>query len=470
MKKKNNLSISSQGINYKLKIAFYLMSILPLLVSLYLISNYILPDVGIKIDIVVSIIVSIFITCIGFFLIKQVIDRILSVSNAAKLIVAGDISHKVEAGYGDEVGDLGSALNQLTNRIRGNMDELKQYSERTSEINLEIQKRVLIFSNLLQISSLISQGAKLDEILKIATEKSRFLASSDLAYLLFRPEGQESFSMKTTDGMNSQYLLEIKIEPKDEMFGRLLVSNKPLILDKENDAPEKLKAEFYEKFRLINTLALPVYLKGRVIAILGIGNSRENFLYKKDDAELLDIFAKQVAIAIDNDILIHRVEKLEIKDVLTGLYNEAYIRNCLQEEIKRAITYQRPCAFVLLSIDNFSGFHQKFGSLQAESILKKIAFLIKDSVTEIQRVARFGDDKFAIVLPENNKRQALGTAENIRKKIEFTFGEEQDADRRITVSGSVSENPLDGINAEELIAKAKSLLSFVEKPKNRIAI
>ena len=70
----------------------------------------------------------------------------------------------------DELGDLGQALNEMTKRIRGNMDELKGYSEKTTEINFEIQKRVLVLSSLLQVSSLISQGAKLEEIFKITVD------------------------------------------------------------------------------------------------------------------------------------------------------------------------------------------------------------------------------------------------------------------------------------------------------------
>lgn len=469
MAKNKNFSLASRGLKYKLKISFCLMSIIPLLVCMYLVSNYILPRTGFKLDITAFILISLFIAVVGFFVIKEVFDRILSISIDAKLIAGGDISRRVETVEKDEVGDLSEALNQLTRRIRSNTDELENYSRKTTEINLEIQKHVLVLSSLLQISSLITQGAQLEEILKIAIEKSRLLANSDAAYLLFREEGRETFSMKTADGINSAYLLKIKVEPQEDIFERIIKTNRPFLLDKENALSESLTSAFYQKFKLKNTLALVIYLRGRVVGILGIGNTRESFVYKKDDIELLDIFAKQVAIAVENDILMHQVEKLEIKDALTGLYNETFIRSRLQEEIKRAIAYQRPCAFVLLDIDNFQKFHQNFGSLQAERTLKRVATLIKDSVTEIDRVGRTGDNEFAMVLPERNKRQAHEMAEDIRRKIEFTFSEEQDTNKRLTLSGGVSENPLDGIEREELITKAKELLALAKKQgKNRI--
>lgn len=176
--------------------------------------------------------------------------------------------------------------------------------------------------------------------------------------------------------------------------------------------------------------------------------------------KLLDIFAKQVAIALENDILVRRIEKLEIKDPLTGLYNEAFIRSRLEEEIKRAIIYQRPCAFVILNIDNFEFFRKNFGSLESETNLKKVASLIRDAVTEIDRVARIQDSEFAIVLPEKSKRQAQKVAEEIKEKIEATFSRESDINKRLAVTAGVSENPLDGVRADELISKAKEALKL----------
>jgi len=471
IKNLNNLSLVSRGIKYKLRISFYLMFVLPLLVSIYLISSYVLPKFGLKIDIALAMTISIIIALIGFFLIKEVIDRILSVTTEAKLIAAGDLNRKVVAKEDDEVGDLSEALNQLTARIRSNMDELKGYGEKTSEINLEIQRRVIVLSSLLQISSLISQGTKLEDILKLTIEKSRLLANSEVAFLLCREEKGNNFRMKIVDGVNSNFLLGLQIFFQDDVFGSTIKHNSHLLVDKQSKLPEATKNALIEKFRLKNMLVLPVYLRGMVKAIFAIGNNREDFIYRKEDIELLDVFSKQIAIAIENDLLMAKVEKLEIRDVLTGLYNLSYIKSRLQEEIKRAITYQRPCAFIVFDIDNFKKYHDYCGSLNSEATLKKIAILISSSVSEVDRVGRIADDEFAVILPERNKRQASEIAENIRKKIEFTFSEEDELVKRLTVSAGISENPLDGVSSEELISSAcEALKTSKEQGRNRVVI
>lgn len=471
MSKLKKVFSTSGNLKYKLRIAFCLMSVLPLLVAIYLISNYFLPKVGFQLDttVVLSIGISIFISLIGFFLIKEVFDRVVSISSEAKMIASGDVNRIVETGKEDEIGLLGDSLNQLTVQIRNSMDELKSYSERTTEINVEIQKRVLALSSLLQVSSLISQGLKLDDILKVIVEKSRLLANSDVSFLLYRNNESEDFFVRAADGTDMADLMQLKIRQDDPVFKNLTKSNKPLILDEETAVSDNLKLSLYDKFRAKNLLSLPIFLKGKLAGILSIGNAKEDFIYKKEDMELLDIFAKQIAIAVENDLLSRWVEKLEIKDSLTGLYNISFIRNRLQEEIKRAMIYQRPCSFILLNIDNFKKFNETFGLLVAETVLKKVAVLIRESIAEIDRAARTGDNEFAIVLPEKNKRHARDMADEIRRKIEAGFSDNEDPDKRITVSGGVSENPLDGITADELFNKAKELVDVAKsKGQNRI--
>ena len=470
-KKIDHLSLNSRTIKQKLMVAFELMSILPLLVCAYLVSTYILPRFGLKFDIVVTLSISVFVALIGLMVVKDIFDRLSAVATEAKVIAAGDISRKLDVRHSDEVGELSNVLNQLTNRIRGNMEELKAYGEKTSEIYLEIQKKIFVLSNLLHVSSLISQEEKFEDILKIAVEKSRLLADSETAFLLFKEENKESFSVKSADGFGVDHLMTVEIGVNEALYNKVFNQNKLLILDKQNLLDSALTADFLVKFEAKNCLSIPIFLRGKVKGVLGVANNRSNFLYTKDDIELLDIFSKQIAIAIENDTLAHRVEKLETKDILTGLFNQNFITGRLQEEIKRAIVYQRPCAFIIFDIDNFKSYRQKFGLISAEVALKKIAVLLQNSISEVDRAGRTDDDEFSLILPEKNKRQAQEVAEEIRKKIHSAFTSDQESAKNITLSAGVSENPLDGVEAGQLIIKAKELLKKAKAAgKDRVVV
>ena len=103
--------------------------------------------------------------------------------------------------------------------------------------------------------------------------------------------------------------------------------------------------------------------------------------------------------------------------------------------------------------------------------LKHIAEILNEHTSEVDKVARFEEDMFAVVLPEKNKRDAVKTAEELRRRIEAQDirTERQGTIFKLTVSGGVSENPIDGSTYEELLKKATdSVKKAKSEGKNRI--
>lgn len=461
----DKISISSRGIKTKLVISFCLMSIIPILVCF----NYIFPSLfqgfflekgNISLAFLVGF--SLVFAFLGFAIAKEMIDNVLRISSDAKIIANGNYRHEVSIKREDEIGDLGKSLSELTTRIKDNMTELQSYSERTKEINLEINKRVLALSNLLQISNLISQGEEINEILDVTVEKITNMADSVLGFLILYNETSNSFVLKSMRGskslrLKSKGLEDFKVEIGKGVLGKLIQARDTLVLDNRLKVSKEIE-QLQQDFMVANLMVVPVVVHDKAYGLLGIGNESVNFVYSNSDLELLTIFGKQTSIAIENDILIRKVDKLEIRDALTGLYNEPYIRVRLEEEIKRAINFQRPCAFILLDIDDFKNYGSRFGKIAEETALKRIATILHESSSDIDKVARFSDSEFAIVLPEKNKRQCIEFAEQLRRKVESAFSQESDAAKKLTLSGSVTENPIDGISSKELINKALEVL------------
>lgn len=465
MKMFNNLSLSSRGIRYKLVVAFSLMSIIPILITLYLVTNYVL-FLNLTIFAVVTIAVAI--ALMGFRVIKELIDAVLKITRDASKIAQGDLSHKIEVEREDEIGDLAESLRQITFKVRESMSELRSYGEKTKDINVDIHKRVLALSGLLQVGEFIASGAELDHTLQLITERLAQIEETGCAFLmLFSDDGQELI-MKSTFNVKDSSIKGMRVKVKDDLFDKVVNQNKKIIIDGQTQASAKVKA-FQDILGVKNLAVFPITLKIKSLGLLAVGNQLENFIYRKEELGLINVFVKQVAIAAGNEVLVKQTKKLEIKDNLTDLYNEHYIRSRLEEEIKRAITFQRPCSFVIFNIDNFRQFHTLCGEIKAENALRKVSLVLAESADETDKVARFGDDEFAMLLPEKSKSLATTTAEEIRKKIEFAFSEEESSTGRLTVSGGVSENPIDGITAQELITKAlKSVRAAKEKGKNRI--
>jgi len=97
-----------------------------------------------------------------------------------------------------------------------------------------------------------------------------------------------------------------------------------------------------------------------------------------------------------------------------------------------------------------------------------MAKIIKDNITPVGKAARTGGDDFAMLLPEKNKKEANFIAEEVRKKIESTNMLRQ-AQAALTVSCGVSENPIDGSTADELMKKAAEAVKEAKAlGKNRV--
>lgn len=463
-------TIVNKGLRYKLLIAFSLMSVIPILTLTYVIINFIFPQIDELTSTSVVILITLIISGLGMYLARGLIDPIIDMAIEARVIASGDFNRHLKVSGEDEVGNLAGSINVMTQKIRSNMDELKNYSQRMREINVDINKKVLALSSLLQIGDMLSSGAvDIDPLLDLAVEKVALVFDGGYA-ALFLPKDSDDLVLKAHYNLESGKLHDLVIR-KGVLAGleKTRDMRECVIIDKsskDSKETESLKAAY----DVVNAVILPIHSGARMLAVLFAGNRIGDYKFKDDDVETVKVFARQITIAMETDILNKKNKELSIKDDLTDIYNKSFIMTRLEEEIKRAIFYQRPCSLIAFNVDGFSQFRKTYGEIPAEDALIRIAKIIKDNTTPIGKAARTGADEFAILLPEKNKREAVNMAEEIRKKIEMT-NLIKDDDARLTVSIGVSENPIDGATADELYKKAVTAIKQAKSSgKNRIAV
>ncbi len=457
-------SITNRGLRHKLLVAFSLMTVIPLLAVMYIISTYLFPQLENIITVSMILLASLIIALLGLLLAKGLIDPVIDMAIEAKIIASGNYDKAIRISSDDEIGNLAISINVMTQKIKTNIEELKSYGQRMRDINIEIHKKVLALSSLLQIGDIISSGSmQLDSLLELIVEKAAMMFDTGFGFL-YMPNDKGDFVMKVAYNLDKERLSELVLKEKgDDILEKIFDTHHPLIFDKATKMTKELD-KLKTSYNVDNMLALPIFSGRRNLALLIMGNRMPDFKYRNDDIDLVKVFAKQMTIAIESDILNKRAEELAIKDDLTDLYNKSYIVSRLEEEIKRAIFYQRPCSFIVFSVDNFSKFRQLHGELPAEEALKKIAKVIKESTMPVGKAARVGGDEFAMLLPEKNKREASHIAEEVRNKIEST-NLLRDGKASVTVTGGISENPIDGATADELFKKALGIIKETQASK-----
>ena len=178
--------------------------------------------------------------------------------------------------------------------------------------------------------------------------------------------------------------------------------------------------------------------------------------------EIQDLTRSLKIISRNAKELLEKVEKLSLKDKLTGLYNTTYIRERLDEEIQRAIHYQRPCSFACIVIQNYEEFAVKNGEDSAEEVVKKVAQVFNGHTREFDRAARIGRGEFVVIFPDQNKKKCIGIVEKIAQEI-AVLPLARSAAKPLAVCAGISENPMDGVQADELFIKAQDRVKMAKQ-------
>jgi len=205
-------------------------------------------------------------------------------------------------------------------------------------------------------------------------------------------------------------------------------------------------------YRTIRDVAAPIDRVRAAAKSIADGEGIEDLQIRGCD-ELEELVGTLKRISQNAHDLLTKVDCLSPKDKLTDLYNAVYIRERLAEEIQRAIHFQRPCAFALIKVDQMDAFVMRNGKAAGEEALKAIAKIIGKYLGEFDRAAHIAVDEFGIIFPDKNKKKTIEVIELIQSDVlAFKFGKNE----TLTTTCGISENPLDGVQAQNLFEKAVS--------------
>ncbi|MGB7296844.1 MAG: diguanylate cyclase [Candidatus Aminicenantales bacterium] len=161
-----------------------------------------------------------------------------------------------------------------------------------------------------------------------------------------------------------------------------------------------------------------------------------------------------------------------VVDWLTGLYNHGYFKKFLDLEIKKSLRQRYPIALIMIDIDNFKTYNDTFGHPIGDVILQELAQVLRKSVREVDLVARYGGDEFAVVLPYSDREGGLRVAQRIDQAIKTcVFSPKVPASgTHLTVSMGVACYPQDALHVDALIHTAdQKLYGAKAEGKKRIS-
>jgi diguanylate cyclase (GGDEF)-like protein len=201
-------------------------------------------------------------------------------------------------------------------------------------------------------------------------------------------------------------------------------------------------------------LGVPVVFREHVTGLIALYNFGPQ-AFTEDDARVAELFASQVAIALDNSRRVEQMEKQAERDELTGLYNRRGFALQGDKEVGRARRYQRPLSLILFDIDHFKNVNDLYGHLIGDHVLRVLTERVTRTTRATDFVCRYGGEEFIVLMPEANREEGLTMAERLRQEISGMTIVTDVGTLSLTVSlGVASLQPEEEENLESLVARA----------------
>lgn len=200
--------------------------------------------------------------------------------------------------------------------------------------------------------------------------------------------------------------------------------------------------------------ALSVPLEGveGVVGVLSLYRG-EKEAFTRDHLRILQAICGKVALSIENGLKYRQAENSASTDYLTGLLNARSLFLHLDGELARCKRLESPLAILVSDLDGFKQVNDRFGHLEGNRLLQRVAEKLKESCRDYDCVARMGGDEFVIVLPGMGKDGVRNLIPRLRETVKEA-GKEVLHEDVIGFSVGEAYYPTDGVDAEHLLAEA----------------
>ncbi len=165
----------------------------------------------------------------------------------------------------------------------------------------------------------------------------------------------------------------------------------------------------------------------------------------------------------ESRLMSRKLSHLAHHDVLTGLPNRLLLQDRLAQFCKRAKREEHYFAVVFIDLDKFKKINDSLGHAVGDSLLKKVAKRLTNSIRSCDTVSRMGGDEFVLLLDAvRDKKQVGKVVEKILESVSGCYELDQ-VQVELAVSAGVAIYPEDGDSAESLMKHADTAMYRAKK-------
>jgi len=341
--------------------------------------------------------------------------------------------------------------------IKENINVLEDEHDKHKKESISLDKKEIRYGALKDVVSVLNSSLIMDDVTKNIMDSAFHIVGKSDSGLLFLVDTKKQ-ELHLSLSRNMAHPEKIKTKKGDILDDWVFKHRQCLLVeDIRKDfrfSEDGLAGEYERNFRSV--ISCPLMEGRKVIGILRLENLKP-YIYTTEDLRLLDIICDIGAVSLQNSMLYRQTMDLAIRDGLTGLFLRRYFLERLKEELSRSLRTNTGCSFLMLDIDNFKNYNDEYGHTAGDMVLKIISRTLL-SFKDSGIACRYGGEEFAVLLPDVSKKDALRTADNIRKALKKEDIELRRIKTHVTISIGVATFPEDAKVQDELIMKADDRL------------
>lgn len=403
----------------------------------------------------------------------QKLTQVMRLAESGQFLARSEISH-----LEDEIGDISRNFNQMMAHIT-DLDARKIETERElivaqqelkfqteleekariiEDTNRKLEKSIKDFESLYRIAESLNRTLELPELFTMVTRALSETSAFKEFALLFFDEKRTSLEVRAAYGFkDNSRLMGMKFWEGEGLSWLAAADKKTIYVPDTAKEPRYLRFKG-EKLENGSFVSLPLIVVDHVVGVLNVENPQIG-AFGPADIQFMESIATHIAMAYHRAVLYMKTKELSVRDELTGLYNRRHFQEAIRMEWKRALRFSRPLSLLMVDVDFFKQFNDRFGHVRGDVALKQLAGLLVKNLREVDTVARFGGEEFVVMLPDTRYPDALLVAEKIRTLFESTpVMLEATSSEVLTVSIGVSAFPEKCGTEDNLIATADEAL------------
>jgi len=362
------------------------------------------------------------------------------------------------------------ADSQIEN-IKEQVNIINVENKKIQEFGLALKFKITRYDNLKKIIEELNRSLRLEVVINVLSSTVYSLISNRCGTALFYLVDNHYQKLNLVHSIKEDSQLVILSKEGDIFDHWVLRHSQGLIIeDLKNDFRFDLDAVRNQEMRqVLSLISSPLISHHSLLGLIRL-ESEKSGAFDQDDLRFLSLVSGLGAVALENSLLFQKTQDLAIHDDLTGLYTKQYFISRLKDEAKRCQRLDQRLTLMMIDIDFFKQYNDKFGHTAGDIVLKKVGLLLKNSLSEFSPLlCRFGGEEFLVMLSGVDKQKSLAVAEDLRQRIEKEKILLRRQNTSITVSIGFACLPLDTKDEDELIQMAdKSMYDAKRKGRNQV--